>query len=94
MIYLNAIIKSKPEKLDEVKTMLSNLVPLSRQEVACIQYDLHQDIKDPSIFFFYEIWKDEQSLTLHHSQTYIIAFGANIKTLVTEPIIIYQGHLI
>jgi quinol monooxygenase YgiN len=52
MIYLNAIIKSKPEKLDEVKTMLSNLVPLSGQEAACIQYDLHQDIKDPSIFFF------------------------------------------
>jgi len=41
MIPLTAIIKSKPDKIAEMKAVLEELVQGSRTEPACLQYDLH-----------------------------------------------------
>lgn len=41
-IYLTAIIKSKPEFLQEVKVILENMVFHTSNESACSQYKLHQ----------------------------------------------------
>jgi len=41
-IYLTVIVKSKPEKKEELRTLLLNMVYQSRKEGACIQYDLHE----------------------------------------------------
>lgn len=94
MIYLNAIVHSKKEKVAEVKTLLQQLVVQSKQEEACIQYDLHQDLKEDHIFFFYEIWKDEEGLALHNQQTYLKEFALVINDLIEVPLTIYQAKLI
>ena len=41
MISITAIIKSKPENLEEVKNMIHHLVTETRKEAACVRYDLH-----------------------------------------------------
>ena len=55
MIYITAIVKSKSAYLDEVKSVLENMVIETRKEKACIKYDLHQGIEDKKQFVFYEI---------------------------------------
>ena len=74
-IYITAIIKSKPEYTAEVMRVLENMVAQTRQETACIQYDLHRSIDDKNLFVFYEIWESQQGLNLHNEQPYIQEFG-------------------
>lgn len=52
-----AKIKAKAGKVELVKTELIRLVDFTRNEKGCINYDLHQDNTDPSLFLFYENWE-------------------------------------
>lgn len=74
MIYITAIVKSKSAYLDEVKSVLENMVIETRKEKACIKYDLHQGIEDKNQFVFYEIWENQEGLNLHNQQSYIQEF--------------------
>ena len=74
MIYITAIVKSKSAYLDEVKSVLENMVTETRKEKACIKYDLHQGIEDKKQFVFYEIWENQEGLNLHNQQSYIQEF--------------------
>lgn len=93
-IHLIAIIKSKPEHTEEVKDKLQGMVMHSRQEKACLQYDLHQDLEDPSRFTFYEIWQDEAALSLHNEQPYIKDFQALAEKKLQDAPLIYKTKLI
>ncbi len=93
-VNVTAIVKSKPEHIEEVKTYLLNMVANSKKEEACIQYDLHQNNEEPNIFVFHEIWKDEKSLEEHNNKPYIQDFGKAATTLLEENVIIYKTQKI
>ena len=88
-INLTVIIKSKPEYREEVKTILKNLVENSRKETACLQYDLHQNMADPNVFIFHEIWKNKEGLELHNEQPYIKQFSQTAELFLEENPIFY-----
>ena len=88
-INLTVIIKSKPEHREEVKMILKNLVENSRKETACLQYDLHQNIADPNVFIFHEIWKNKEGLELHNEQQYIKQFSQTAELFLEEKPIFY-----
>ena len=48
-----ADIKANPAQSERVRIELEKLIPITRVESGCIQYDLHQDNADPSHFLFY-----------------------------------------
>jgi len=87
-IYLTAIVKSKAETVTELRSMLLDMAANSRQEEACIQYDLHESASD-YIFIFHEEWKDQVGLDLHNKHPYILNFVAQASRL-TEEVIIYK----
>ncbi|MFC0321818.1 MULTISPECIES: putative quinol monooxygenase [Olivibacter] len=93
-IHLIAIIRSKPAHIDEVKKQLQTMVVRTREEKACLQYDLHQDLEDPSQFIFYEIWQDESGLDLHNEQPYIQDFQLLAEKALQETPLIYKTKLI
>lgn len=93
-IYLTAIIRSKPEYREEVKTLLENMVRHSRQEAACLQYDLHRGIDDPELFTFYEIWESAEALDRHNAQPYIQAFARIADIQLQEAPAIYKTTII
>jgi quinol monooxygenase YgiN len=93
-INLTAIIKTKPEFVDKMKSILENMVLNSRKEVDCIQYDLHQNISEPNIFIFHEIWKTAAALESHNTQPYIQDFISRSEKIVAEPILIYKTNRI
>jgi quinol monooxygenase YgiN len=69
---------------------LKKLVALSTKEAACLQYDLHQDKEDASVFVFHETWKDEAGLDNHNKQAYIKEFFATAKVLLDREPIVYS----
>lgn len=88
-INLTAVIKSLPEKAEEMKAMLLELVARSTKEDACLQYDLHQDTKEPNIFIFHEIWEDTDGFNEHNSKPYIRQFQTESAGKLLEPLTIY-----
>jgi quinol monooxygenase YgiN len=61
---------------------LRALVPQSRREPGCIQYDLHEHTTKPDVFVMYEIWKDQEALDAHVSSNHFQSF-----LTVAEPIL-------
>lgn len=69
----------KKSKINDVKTELLKILDPTRKEHGCIRYDLHQDLNDPSIFMFYEIWETVDAWKEHDSKRHIIDFKKAIE---------------
>ena len=69
----------KPDKIDFVKAELFKILEPTRNEDGCIQYDLHQDLENPSIFMFYEIWETTDLWKAHDSMPHVVAFKKAIE---------------
>ncbi len=72
-----AHIRATPDGVELVKSELEKLIPITRAEAGCVQYDLHQDTEDPSHFFFYENWESRALWQAHmenqHLKDYLAA---------------------
>lgn len=93
-INITAIIKSKLETVESTKELLTEMAINSKNEKACIQYDLHQSIEEPTHFFFHEIWENEEGLALHNTKSYIMKFVKQAETILAETPEIYKTHKI
>lgn len=88
-IYLTAILKSKKESVDDLKSILENMVLNTIKEEACEKYELQQDIEDETVFIFHEIWKNKEGLDAHNQQIYIREFVDRVPELLEKPAEIY-----
>lgn len=60
-----ANITAKADKIELVKAELEKLIPPTRVEDGCIQYDLHRDNENPAHFMFFEIWDSREQWQVH-----------------------------
>ena len=72
----------KTEKIAYVKSELLKILEPTKKETGCIKYDLHQDLENPSIFMFYEIWETSDLWKAHDSTPHIVAFKKAIEDAV------------
>lgn len=89
-IYLTAFVKSKPGLSDALKAELLKLVAFSREESACLQYDLHQSEDNPNVFIFHEEWESQAGLDLHNESGHIASFVSVAPGLIEGNIEIYK----
>lgn len=64
----------KEEKINLVKKALIDILEPTRNEEGCLLYELHQDLNDPSIFMFYEVWQTVDHWKAHDKQPHIETF--------------------
>jgi quinol monooxygenase YgiN len=69
-----ANIKAKAEQVELVKTELLKLLETTRAEEGCINYDLHQDNRDPAHFVFHENWSSRDLMKAHLNAPHLAAF--------------------
>jgi quinol monooxygenase YgiN len=69
-----ANIQANPDKIDLVKVELEKLVPITRAENGCLQYDLHQDNENPGHFLFYENWEFRELWQAHMNAPHLAAY--------------------
>lgn len=55
----------KPERRAELRDLLLSFVTPTRAEPGCLEYHLHVDSADPSVFVFYEVWRSKADLDAH-----------------------------
>ncbi len=69
-----ATIHAHPGQIDLVKAELEKLVPISRTEQGCIQYELHRDNSNPAHFLFYEHWESRERWQAHMNAPHLAAY--------------------
>lgn len=89
MLTLTATVKSQPGKEDELKQILLTLVAASRQESACLQYDLHQVMGESNLFIFHELWQSAEKLEEHNNTPHVKTFLSASEPLLEEPVKVY-----
>lgn len=81
-----ATMRARPGKEDALQQHLLRLVPQTRAEGGCIDYDLHRLQDDPSVFVMYENWRDRAELDKHLQMPYMREFAAALPELLRSPL--------
>ncbi|MDH3669260.1 MAG: antibiotic biosynthesis monooxygenase [Paracoccaceae bacterium] len=71
-----AQITAMPGKEDLVRRELEKLVPVTRAEAGCLNYDLHVDNENPGFFAFYENWESRELWQQHRNAPHLAAYMA------------------
>jgi len=69
-----ANIHANPDRIGLVKAELEKLIPVTRAEEGCINYDLHQDNDDPAHFTFFENWESRELWQAHMRAPHLAAY--------------------
>ena len=80
-----ARIKARPEKIDEMRALLSGLVGPTRAEPGCLRYELLHNLTDPADFTFVEEWADDAALESHFNTAHVRGALARFQELAAEP---------
>ena len=88
-----ANIKANPDKITLVKAELEKLVPITRAEAGCINYDLHQDNDNPAHFMFYENWESRELWQTHMNAPHLAAYMEATDGAVAEFILNEMTHI-
>ena len=83
---LAATFKAKPGKEDLLRQVLERLVEPTLNEEGNLGYALHQGVQDPTLFYFYEAYKDQAAIDHHMNTPYLakalVIFPGGFGTLV------------
>jgi quinol monooxygenase YgiN len=82
-----AKIRAKEESVETVRSELLNLVEPTRKEEGCIDYQLYQDMREPSVFVFYENWASAADLEKHKNTDHYERNAATVFELIEERVV-------
>jgi quinol monooxygenase YgiN len=80
-VHVIARFLAKAGKEDELKAVLTALVPASRREIPCYQYDLLSNPSDPREFCFVERWENDAALDQHLAAPHVVTALAQAEPL-------------
>ncbi len=89
-----ARVRAKPGKEKELREALLALVEPTRAEASCGNYDLHESIERPGLFFFHENWSSKDGLAQHFETPHIKNTLAKTEALLAEPFEIHALSMI
>lgn len=71
MIAVFGILRFPPEAMEAVRPHLRKLVRATRERDGCIAYDVGEDVFEPGLLRFSELWPDAESLARHLAAPHI-----------------------
>jgi caffeoyl-CoA O-methyltransferase len=75
---------AKPGSVEQVRNILTSLIPLSRAEPGCLKYELFENTSDPTDFTFMETFASEAALALHAAAPYIVNVQSQLSGLISQ----------
>jgi quinol monooxygenase YgiN len=89
-----ARIKARPNKVNELLSVLSSLVEPTRKEPGCISYELLQNNEDPTDLTFLEVWRSNAALQSHFATKHFKEALTKLPNLVASEPDIQRYHLV
>ena len=76
----------KADKVNEFVELASKLVEATvREDEGCIQYELYQDVSDPTLMIMIEAWEDKESLDRHMASKHFTETVPTLHDLASKP---------
>lgn len=79
---LVAIVKAKSDQKGFVKEEILKLIPITRAEKGCLNYNFFVDNKDDSRFFLEENWASYDEWQAHMNNTHMVNYSEVTKDAV------------
>lgn len=79
-------LRARPERRDDLQSILAAMVSPTRAEPGCINYDFHVDAADPCVFVFYENWRSDADLEAHMKMPHLQPLLSQADRLLAEPV--------
>ena len=89
-----ARIVALPEKVEELKATLLELIEPTRQEAGAIKYELLQNQSDPTDFTFVEEWTSNEALDTHLESPHLQIVVAKTENLMAVAPDVRRYHLL
>jgi quinol monooxygenase YgiN len=87
-------IKARPDKVNELLSVLSSLVEPTRKEAGCLRYELLQHNEDPTDLTLVEEWQNENALESHMATKHFKDALTKLPSLVAAEPDIRKYHLV
>ncbi|BFM17375.1 putative quinol monooxygenase [Maricurvus nonylphenolicus] len=84
-LFVFAKISPKDEHFEKAKKAIINILPQTRQEPGCIQFELHENEHEKALFL-YEEWESESALEEHYQQPYTAEVFEAYKEWLAVPV--------
>ena len=81
---LIARLTAKPDRAEMLGEALQSLVSPTRAEAGSIDYHLHRDSDDPTVWILYENWRSRAHLDVHFQQPYTKVVMARFPDLLAR----------
>jgi quinol monooxygenase YgiN len=76
--------RAAPGRAEDLRAALLELTVATRAEDGCLRYDLHEDVEDPDVLTFYEVWSSPAAHAAHDATPHVTSFVARIPDLTAE----------
>jgi quinol monooxygenase YgiN len=79
----------KPDQTEKfLKAIEQDALGSERDEPGCLRFNVLRDEKDPNVYYFFEVYKDEAALEAHRKAPHYAVWRAAADTLdgPTEPL--------
>ena len=77
MITFTVRMRFAPEDRAEIRSILQNLGPASRQEAGCVNYITHSLESDQDVVVIYEQYRDAEALEAHRASGHFDQYVTN-----------------
>lgn len=91
-LYVSTIIKCKKGHVKALKALLYNLVDASRNEKACLQFDLFQSVKDTNLFILEAEWLEQSWFEIYAQQEYVTQFYLTTQQMMERDIEVVMSN--
>ena len=89
-----AILKAQPDKVEEVRSVLTGLLEPTREEPDCVSYELLHNRANPAEFVFVEEWANETALNQHFGTDHIREALKKLPALLAEALDVRRYNLV
>jgi quinol monooxygenase YgiN len=93
-VHVVARFVAKAGKEDALKSVLAQLIPPTRRELGCYQFDLLENPSSTGDLCFVERWENEKSADQHVASEHVKKTLSQVETLVEIPPDIRRYHQI
>lgn len=76
MLLIVGTMRLPPDKLDQARPAMAEMIARSRAEDGCILYAYAGDVLDAGLIHVKELWRDEAALRRHFASDHIRAWRA------------------
>lgn len=88
------VLRFPADELPKVRPFLKEFVLATRAKDGCIAYDVAEDLEEPGLIRFSELWPSQEALDQHLNAPHIVPWreAAREHGLIERKFIAYQIH--